>query len=309
MGHSVAQHVFQRCGHALQHVAVKFALGALELELGLLAGVAGRLSDHPAQTRHQRIERQHARAHQAFLQLGTHPRLLQQQGFVLAGQVVHRAMQAHQVGRGFRQRARELLQGAEAVEFQRVEVGVAGVVFALVARDDLRFSFRIQAAQLVAQADVGLFHFRGGAAERAELLFQAGAVGRDLACVVHQAVQQVGTNAHLLLRGADADVVIVDGTVAHHRRRQRLQFDPLHRRVGEGEAVVDRVRHHRQRGFGARGEVFDQTGRHPHRTASGNPGDHPVQAVEPALQQRHAVLAEFRALRDHGFQQGFHGVA
>src|SRR3546814_11626855 len=85
----------------------------------------------------------------ALLQVRAHARLLQQQGFVLAGQVVERALQARHVGRGFAQRTRELLQGREAVEFERIEGGIAGFMLALVAGDDLRLGLDVEAAQLV----------------------------------------------------------------------------------------------------------------------------------------------------------------
>ena len=84
-------------------------------------------------------------------------------------------------------------------------------MLALVARDDLRFGFDLEAAQLVAHADVGRRQFRDRAAERAELLLEAGAVDRDFAGVVDQAVEQVGADAHLFLRRAHADVVVVAG--------------------------------------------------------------------------------------------------
>src|SRR5690606_39800421 len=96
--------------------------------------------------------------------------------------------------------------GREAVELQRVERLVAGVVLALVARDDLRFGFAVQAAELVAQARVGLLHFAHRRAERTELLLESGAIDRDLAGVVDEAVEQVGADAHLFLRGAHAGV-------------------------------------------------------------------------------------------------------
>jgi hypothetical protein len=198
-----AQHVFQRRGHALEHVAIQFALRAFELELHVLAGFARRLSDDAAQARHERIEGHHARAHEAFLQFRAHARLLEQQRFVLARQVFERTLQGRQVRGRLGQTAAELLQVGEAVEFERVERRVRRVL-ALVARDDLRFGFDVQAAQLVAQTRVGLLHFAHGAAEGAELLFQARAVNRDFARVVHQAVQQVGADAHLFLRGAHA---------------------------------------------------------------------------------------------------------
>ncbi|KAG1316729.1 hypothetical protein G6F62_013317 [Rhizopus arrhizus] len=76
MGHGVAQHVLQRRDHAVQDVAVQFAVGAFQGQVNLLAGVQARLADHPAQARHQAIERHHARAHQAILQFRTDARLL-----------------------------------------------------------------------------------------------------------------------------------------------------------------------------------------------------------------------------------------
>src|SRR5690606_720084 len=99
------------------------------------------------------------------------------------------------------------------------------VVLALVARDDLRFRFAVQAAELVAQAGVGLLHFAHRRTERAELLLESGAVDGDLAGVVDEAVEQIGADAHLFLRSAHAGVVVVVGDVAD-RRRQWLEFDP-----------------------------------------------------------------------------------
>ena len=89
------------------------------------------------------------------------------------------------------------------------KVSSPAVVLALVAGDDLRFGFAVEAAQLVAQTGVGLLHFGHRRAERTELLLQARAVDRDLAGVVDQAVEQVGADAHLFLRRAHADVVVV----------------------------------------------------------------------------------------------------
>ena len=221
----VAQHVLQRRGHALEHVAIEFALRAVELELDLLAGIGGSLAQHPAQTRHQRIERHHARAHEAFLQLGTHARLLQQQRLVLAREVVHRLVQAGQVGGGLGQAARQLLQGREAVELQRIEGLVGGFVLALVARDDLRFGFAVQAPQLVAQTHVRLLHLAHRATERTQLLLQAGAVDRDFAGVVDETVEQVGADADLFLRCAHRRVVFVAERRVADRRRQRLEVE------------------------------------------------------------------------------------
>src|SRR3546814_2985868 len=60
----IAQHVLQRCSDAIEHAAIHFALRTIDLELNGLAGFRTRLAQYAAQTRHQRIERHHARAHQ-----------------------------------------------------------------------------------------------------------------------------------------------------------------------------------------------------------------------------------------------------
>ncbi len=101
----VAQHVLQRRDHAFKHVAVHLALGVDHVELDLLVQLARHLTNDPAQTRHHALERDHARAHQAFLKLGVHPRLLQQQGFGLMGAGVEGFLEVHQVGRRLEQRA------------------------------------------------------------------------------------------------------------------------------------------------------------------------------------------------------------
>src|SRR3546814_5808080 len=67
-----------------------------------------------------------------------------------------------------------------------MEGGSAGFMLALVAGDDLRLGLDVEAAQLVAQTHVGLLHLAHRAAERTQLLLQAGAVDRDLAGVVDQ---------------------------------------------------------------------------------------------------------------------------
>ena len=209
-----------------KHVVELFTSGQVdrvELERDLLAELAGCLADDAAQARQQGVERHHAGAHEAFLQFRAHARLLEQQRFVLAGQVVEGQLQTVLVGRGLGQRARQLLQVGEAVELERIERLLAILAFALVAGDDLRFGFHLQATQLVAHAGVGGRHFGDRATERTQLLFQAGAIDRDLAGVVHQAVEQVGADAHLLLRRTHADVVLVARLAVVDRCRQRGQ--------------------------------------------------------------------------------------
>ena len=220
MGHGVAQHVLQRRDHAVEDVAVQFAVGAFQGQVNLLAGVQARLADHPAQARHQAIERHHARAHQAILQFRTDTRLLLEQRVVLARQVVEHALQAAKVGRRFVQCAAQLLQRGEAVQLQRIELLVGLVLLALVAGNDLRLGFQVEAAQLVAQSRIGALQFAHGAAEGTELLFKPRTVDRHFTGVVDQAVEQIGTHTHLfLLRSRQR--VFFDHAFDRQRCRQR----------------------------------------------------------------------------------------
>ena len=182
----VAQHVLERRFHAFEQVAVHFALRAFHFQLRAFADFLRGLAQRAAQRRHQRIERHHARAHEAFLQIRTDARLLQQQRFGLAREIVEQALNGDQVGHRFGQRARELLQLAEAVEFERIEGGVGFVLFALIARQDLRFGFEFEFAQLFAQAADGLFEFDEVESERRNLLFETRTVDRDFAGVVDE---------------------------------------------------------------------------------------------------------------------------
>ena len=152
---------------------------------------------------------------------------------------------------------------------------------------------------------VGLLHFDHGAAERTELLFEARTIDRDFAGVVDEAIEQVGADAHLFLRGTHADILVVAGDQHVDRRRQRLELDlrrggRMHRR-GNCRVIAFAAR--------ARVEFRDQRIRHRDRAARADAGDHRVQAVEAAFQQRDAVAAEFGALFDHRFQQRLHDMA
>jgi len=168
----VAHHVLEWRLHALEQVAVHFALCAFDLQLGAFAEFLCGLAQRAPQTRHERVERHHARAHEAFLQIGRHTRLLQQQRFRLTREVVEQALNRGQVRYRLGQCARQLLQLAEAVELERIEHRFGRFGFALVARQDLRFGFEFELAQLVAQTADGGFEFDQVEAERRNLLLE-----------------------------------------------------------------------------------------------------------------------------------------
>ena len=83
----IAQHMLQGRNHAFQNVAIDLGFGIDHAEFNLLAQLAGNLAHHPFEARQYALERHHARAHQALLQLRVHPRLFLQQpvGVLVAG--------------------------------------------------------------------------------------------------------------------------------------------------------------------------------------------------------------------------------
>ncbi len=200
--HGVAQHVLQRRDDAFEDGTIHLAVGVADHEFDLLAKLAGHLPDDPPQTRYQPIERHHAGAHQAFLEFGVDPRLLQQQGLRVTVLRRQGFLQVEKVGGRFEECARELLQLRIAVHFQRVEFFVAGAFgIGLVAREDLRLSLGVEAAQLVAHPLDGGLHLAEGEADVAHLLLDPAAEDRGLARQVDQVLQQFRRHLHQFLRG------------------------------------------------------------------------------------------------------------
>ena len=106
----------------------------------------------------------------------------------------------------------------------------------MVARDDLRLGFDIKAAQLLAQARGGLVELAKIGSERAQLLFQSRAVDGDLTGIVHQPIEQVGADADLFLRRANAGELVLSCQFVHRSRQgfERRRFDcgkALRRRI------------------------------------------------------------------------------
>ncbi|MCY1273692.1 hypothetical protein D9M70_223030 [compost metagenome] len=231
--HRVAQHVFQRRHHAFEHGTIHFALGVADDEFHLLVELAGHLPDDAAQARHEAVEGHHAGAHQAFLQLGVHPRLLQQQGLGVAVARGQGFLEVEKVGSGFEERPRQLLQLRVAVHFQWVEVLVAGALgLGLVAAEDLRLGLGIETAQLVAHPLDGGFHLVQGEAEVADLLFHAATEDGGLTGQVDQAFEQLGRHLHQFLRGATGSGFL--GGFARPLNEGQHALLPSHHGLGAG---------------------------------------------------------------------------
>ena len=151
--------MLERRQHRLEHLAVDLVGLSVDDEVRLLAGVGTGLPHDALQPRHVPVERHHARLHEAVLQIRSHSSLLGQQRVGLVREAVQQLVDARDVVRGFRERARELLDRRIAVELERVEAAFdVGIV--LVPVQDLRFRLGFELAQLLAQA-------RHGAAELA----------------------------------------------------------------------------------------------------------------------------------------------
>ena len=168
----VAQHVFERRQHALEHLAVELARGTLDDQLGALAGIGRSLAHDARQALHMALERHHARAHQAVLQLGDRARLLLQQILRLGHQGLEQPLEAGHVAGRFGQRARELLDRRVAVQLQRIEfLPVPGLV--VVPVQDLRLGLHLELAQLLLQARDGARELAQIELDRAQLLLEA----------------------------------------------------------------------------------------------------------------------------------------
>ena len=96
--------------HAFKHIAIDIALGALHGETRFFVRITRCLADDATQARQYRVKGNHAGAHETFLQIGTDSGLLQQQGFVLTGEIFQRALKGGHIVGGLVQPSRQLLQ-------------------------------------------------------------------------------------------------------------------------------------------------------------------------------------------------------
>ncbi len=198
----VAQHVLERREHALEHLAVELARGAVDADLDLLAGFGRRLARDAGQALDLALERDHARAHEPALQLGDDAPLLRQQVLHLARLRREQALHARDVRGGLGQRARVLLDRRIAVELERVEV-VAPRAGIDVAMQDLRLGLDLELAQLVLQALHDAAELGQVEVDRRHLLLEARAIDADFAGDVQHVVEQVGVDTrHFAALGA-----------------------------------------------------------------------------------------------------------
>ncbi len=99
MDNRIAQHVFERWQHLVENLPIEFTRRALHSEFGTLVRLFRDLPHEARQARHVPLERHHARAHQAVLQLGGHARLLHEQALGLRRQRPQQVLEAGQIVR------------------------------------------------------------------------------------------------------------------------------------------------------------------------------------------------------------------
>ncbi|MNZ61385.1 hypothetical protein D3C78_794780 [compost metagenome] len=247
----VAQHVLQRCGHALQDIAVHLALGIADNELDVLAQLAGDLPHDALEAWQHALERHHARAHQAFLQLGVDPPLLLQQVLGVLVATLEGFLEVEQIGGGLEQRPRQLLQLRVAVHFQRIELFVAQPLgLDLLPTENPPLGFGIQASQLIAHALEGGFNLAQCHSGIVDLLFDTPAKDRGLPGQVHQVVEQLG--GHLDHVGAGLRLRHGRLGLAHRHRLAPLRRVLARDRVTEALDGLDQAigRLHRLTGTG-----------------------------------------------------------
>lgn len=281
MIHGVTQHVFQRRGHAFQHVAIHLAFSVADDEFHVLAQLAGHLADDAFQTRQHPFERHHARAHQAFLQFGVDAALLLQQVFRVLIGPVEGFLEVEQVGGGFEQGAGQLLQLRVAVHFQRIEFFVAQAFgFDLLTAENPPLGFGIEPAQLIAHTLDGGFHLAQGHAGVVDLLLDTATEDRGFPGEVDQIVQQFCRNLDHVRAGIRCRCFNLNRNGRNDRR-----FG--HRRMAE---VLDRI---------------DQPICRRARLPGAGSVEHLRQSVVAALQQREQRRRRLQHTRRQAFVEEF----
>ena len=258
----VAQHVLERRHHALEHLTIELGGGPLHDELRPLAGVVRRLTHQPGEPLHVPLERHHARAHQAVLQLGDGASLLGQEILRLARQRLQQSLDARDVARGLGERARVLLDRGIAVELERVEVVAARILLVLMAVEHLRLGLDLESAQLLLETGHGARELRQIEVDGIDLLIEARAEDAHLAGIVQHRVEQVRIHAshldalrrHALAsrqHGSGAHLELRERVLGHRRRRFLGARRGSGRRgaaAGARAALARRGRGHRSRG-------------------------------------------------------------
>ena len=152
MGHSIAQHVFERRHHLVEHRAVEFHLPTNDIQIGALPEFLGGLANDAEQPFSLAGERHHADAHQLLLQPAIQTCLRDDGGIGIIKVPEQVLLYGRHVVDRLRHEPRQFLEARETVQFERVEVLLA-VVGLGDARLNLTFGLDFDFAQLPTQSD------------------------------------------------------------------------------------------------------------------------------------------------------------
>ena len=214
----IAQQVLERADQLFQHRAIELRLRAVDLEVGALVELARGGAHDPVEALGQAAERHRADGEQALLHVARQTRLGEQRGVGVVEIAQQRLLHRRHVVHAFGERARELLEARVTVELERVEL----VAVVRRARLDLRLRLQLDLAHLAAQPDDAARQLEQVRLERAQLAFDASTRDGDLAGLVHQAVDRIGTNAqHGARAGLDVLRFGARGQAGGRGRRRR----------------------------------------------------------------------------------------
>ena len=212
--------MLERTDELFQHRAVELGLPATDFQIGALVEFLRRRAQNPVQPFRHAAERHRPDREKLLLHVARQARLRNQRGVgvvqVLQERLLHRGNVVH----AFRERARQLLEPRVAVEFERIEPfrGLAGEAHP---RLDLRFALDFDFAHLRAEPDHAAGQLEQVRLQRTQFTLDPRPRDRNLARLVHEPVDHVGTNTqlgalpHLRLEG---------------RRMRRLDLRLGHRR-------------------------------------------------------------------------------
>src|SRR4029077_12255543 len=162
------------------------------------AGVGRRLAHDAREALHVALERDHARTHQAVLQLGDGARLLLQQVLRVLGESLEQLLNARDVVGSLRERARVLLNRGITVELERIELAAVGALV-LVLVQDLRLGLDLELAQLLLERSHRARKLAQVEVERSELLLEARPCDAGLTRDVQQLIEELRIDARHFL--------------------------------------------------------------------------------------------------------------
>ena len=232
----IAQQVFERSDQFFQHGAIELDLRSAYLEIRALVELLGCLTENAVETLRQAAEGHRANRKQLLLHVAGKPRLRQERRVGLVEILQQRLLDRRNVIDAFGEASRQLLESRVAVELQGIEA-FRRLVDHRHPRLDLRFGLDLDFANLRPQANHAAGQFEQIALQRVQLAFDAGASDGDLARLVDQTIDKVGTHAQhrpglgiragrLHARGGRRDLSRIRrlrryGQCRNHRRRRR----------------------------------------------------------------------------------------